>query len=83
VPRLRVEFTVEPFVEGDPGAHVDAALDGVRAAGLTPDMGPFSTVAEGTENQVADAIAGAVRAAFEAGASRLSFQVDIADGPPD
>lgn len=30
--RLRVELTVEPFVAGTPGPHVQAALDAIVAA---------------------------------------------------
>ena len=77
--RLRVEFTVEPFVDGEPGAHVSAALDAVRAAGLTPEMGPFSTTAEGDQPTVLDAVARLTTAAFDAGASRLSIHIDAAD----
>jgi uncharacterized protein YqgV (UPF0045/DUF77 family) len=78
---LRVEFTVEPFVEADPGPHVTAALDGVRAAGLEPVMGPFSTVAEGDADAVADAVGRLVAAATASGATRLSIQIDAVAEP--
>ena len=35
------EFTIEPFVEGDPGPHVSAAVAVAEAAGLAVDVGPF------------------------------------------
>jgi uncharacterized protein YqgV (UPF0045/DUF77 family) len=77
--RLRLEFTVEPFVDGAPGAHVSAALDAVRAAGLTPVMGPFSNTAEGDQPSVLDAVARMAAAALDAGASRLSIHIDAVD----
>ena len=74
--QLRVEFTVEPFVEGEPGPHVTAAVDGVRAAGLEAEMGPFSTVAQGDAEVVADAVRRLVAGATASGATRLNIQID-------
>jgi uncharacterized protein YqgV (UPF0045/DUF77 family) len=79
--RLRVEFTVEPFQDGAPGPHVTAAVRAAEAAGLRTDFGPFSTVAEADDDAVLAAVPGVVRAAFEAGATRLSLQVERIDGP--
>ena len=38
-----LEFTVEPFVEGQPGPHVQAALDAATDAGADVEFGPFSS----------------------------------------
>jgi uncharacterized protein YqgV (UPF0045/DUF77 family) len=72
---LRIEFTVEPFVEGKPGAHVQAAVDAARARGLTVDFGPFGSTAVGDDGAVLDGLDAIVRAAIAAGASRVSVQV--------
>ena len=48
------EFTIEPFVDGDPGPHVVDAIEAVRAAGLDADVGPFGTAVEGDLDTVAD-----------------------------
>ena len=40
---LTVEFTVEPFVAGEPGPHVQAAIEAARRSGLAVDVGPFGT----------------------------------------
>ena len=40
---LTVEFTIEPFVEGAPGAHVTAAVAAVEQRGLVVDFGPFGS----------------------------------------
>ena len=50
---LNVEFTVEPFVEGSPGAHVTAAVAAVERCGLSVDFGPFGSSFFGNERTVA------------------------------
>jgi uncharacterized protein YqgV (UPF0045/DUF77 family) len=72
---LRVEFTVEPFVEGEPGAHVLAAVAAAREHGLDVDFGPFGSSVTGDDGTILDAVDHVVRAAMGAGASRVSVQV--------
>jgi uncharacterized protein YqgV (UPF0045/DUF77 family) len=74
---VRVEFTVEPFVEATPGEHVTAAIDAVRAAGLVPDVGPFGTSAVGPVDAVADAVRALLASVLAAGATRISVQVEV------
>jgi len=72
---LTVEFTVEPFIEGSPGPHVQAAVDAAAAQGLETEFGPFGTTAEGADDQVLDAVDAVTRAAVAAGATQISLQV--------
>lgn len=72
---LEVEFLVEPFREGEPGAHVVAAIDALRDAGLSVDVGALSSTATGSVDDVATGIAEMVRASVAAGAQRLHVQV--------
>jgi len=72
---VRIEFTIEPFTEGRPGPHVQAAVDAVESAGLSVDFGPFSSVAEGDDSIVVAALGDLVRDALAAGATRISLQV--------
>ncbi|CAN5525880.1 hypothetical protein BH24ACT5_BH24ACT5_19740 [soil metagenome] len=72
---LQVEFLVEPFREGEPGAHVVAAIDALRDAGLSVDVGALSSTATGPVDAVASGIAEMVRASIAAGAQRLHLQV--------
>ncbi len=74
--RVRIEFTIEPFREGDPGPHVLAGVAAVEGAGLTVDFGPFSSVALGAEDEALDAIGALLRDALAAGATRVSLQVE-------
>jgi len=74
------EFTIEPFVDGDPGPHVVDAIEAVRAAGLDADVGPFGTAVEGDLDTVLTALGGAARAAVAAGAERVSLQLTFRTG---
>jgi uncharacterized protein YqgV (UPF0045/DUF77 family) len=73
--KLRLEFTVEPFVEGRPGTHVRAAIEEARRLGFDPDVGPFATAVEGESGLVVDAVAAITQAAFAAGATRVAVTV--------
>jgi isopentenyldiphosphate isomerase len=71
----RVEFTVEPFVEGQPGRHVTAPLEAVRALGLDVDFGPFGSGCTTTTDQVGDVVATIVREALANGATHVNIDV--------
>tara|TARA_Y100001936_G_scaffold250427_1_gene303175 strand:+ start:1120 stop:1353 length:234 start_codon:yes stop_codon:yes gene_type:complete len=71
------EFTIEPFVEGEPGPHVRAAIEVAEAAGLVVEVGPFGTSVEGGSAAVLDAVDAVVRAAVDHGATRVSLQLTI------
>jgi uncharacterized protein YqgV (UPF0045/DUF77 family) len=72
---LVVEFTIEPFVEGEPGPPVRAAVEAAQQSGLVVDFGPFGTTVSGDDGAVLDAIDGILRAATAAGATRVSLQL--------
>ncbi len=72
------EFTIEPFVEGDPGPHVREAIAVAEAAGLDVEVGPFGTAVEGDVTAVLDAVDGVIRAAVANGATRVSLQLTVA-----
>jgi uncharacterized protein YqgV (UPF0045/DUF77 family) len=76
--RVRAEFTVEPFVEDAPGAHVLAAITAARTAGLEPEVGPFATTVEGDRTAVSEVVRDVVDAAFAAGATRVSLTIERA-----
>jgi uncharacterized protein YqgV (UPF0045/DUF77 family) len=77
---LSVEFTVEPFVDGEPGPHVQAAVDAAQASGLDTMFGLFGTTMRGDDDDaVLAAIDGVVRAALRAGATRLAVQIEHRD----
>ncbi|MDH3306522.1 MAG: hypothetical protein OEO77_03235 [Acidimicrobiia bacterium] len=73
--QLRVEFLIEPFVEGNPGIHVMAAVDAFADRGLAIEFGPFGNTAAGARPQVLEALAAALDAAFVEGATRVTVHV--------
>lgn len=73
-----VDFLVEPFIEGELGPHVKAAIDAFGDAGFTVDVGPFGNTVTGDATRLASAVEVALLRSVEAGASRLTvdFRVD-------
>lgn len=70
-----VEFLVEPFVEGDPGDHVRAAVEAFEADGLSVDIGPFASVAAGPSAELAGAVGRMIESALDAGATSIRIHV--------
>ncbi|HEV8299168.1 MAG TPA: hypothetical protein VGQ20_17795 [Acidimicrobiales bacterium] len=77
MPRARVEFTIEPFADAAPGAHVMAALDAVRARGHDPDFGPFGSTVEVPASLAGTTVRAVVDAAVRSGATRISIRVEL------
>ena len=78
---IAAEFLVAPFVEGEPGPHVTAAVAAFDRKGLVVDLGPFASSATGDLDSMADAIAEMVRAAMAEGAT--SIQLRVASTPEE
>lgn len=74
----RVEFVIEPFSDGQPGAHVLAGISAIEAQGLMVAMGPFGSVVEGPTEAVSDAISSMVKSAMADGANRVLVEVTTA-----
>lgn len=72
---LVVEFTVEPFVEGQPGAHVTQAVAAVQDHGLTVDFGPFGSVFVVDDVEMPQVVADMMRAAYSNGATYVTVSV--------
>ena len=80
---LTLEFTIEPFVPGQPGPHVLQAVAAAEALGVQIDFGPFGsscTVPTERAHEVAGVV---IAAAFANGATHISLtaaRVDESDG---
>ncbi len=82
--RLRVEFTTEPFDLDEAPAHALVAREVIEAAELDAvDVGPFGNTAEGRADAVLVALDALLRRTLEAGATRISLQVNVIDGEGD
>jgi uncharacterized protein YqgV (UPF0045/DUF77 family) len=78
--RLRVEFTTEPFDLDEAPAHALVAREVVEAAELDAvDVGPFGNTAEGGADAVLTAVDALLRKTLEAGATRVSLQVNVVE----
>ncbi|MGW3140340.1 hypothetical protein [Streptomyces sp. NPDC001139] len=76
--RLRVEFTTEPFDLDEAPAHAVVARQVVEAAELDAvDVGPFGNTAEGGAHAVLTAVDALLRKSLEAGATRVTLQVNV------
>ncbi len=73
--RVTAEFLVEPFSEGNPGPHVQAAVNALTAAGLAVDVGPFGNTTSGEASQLLEALGAALAAALDEGATRVRLSV--------
>jgi len=73
-----VEFTTEPFDLDEAPAHALVARQVVEAAELDAvDVGPFGNTAEGRADAVLAALDALLRKTLEAGATRISLQVNV------
>lgn len=78
--RLKLEFTTEPFDLDEAPDHAVVAREVVTGAGLDAvDVGPFGNTAEGDAGRVLDAVVVLLRDTLEAGATRVSLQVNVVD----
>ncbi|MDF3141340.1 MULTISPECIES: hypothetical protein [unclassified Streptomyces] len=76
--RLRVEFTTEPFDLDEAPAHALVAREVIEAAELDAvDVGPFGNTAEGGADAVLTALDALLRKSLEAGATRISLQINV------
>ena len=72
----RVEFTIEPFVEGQPGPHVTEPAAALREMGLEVEVGPFGSACSVDADRSAEVVAAIIRLAFDHGASHVNVDVD-------
>ncbi|MGW0941374.1 hypothetical protein ACWD4O_02315 [Streptomyces sp. NPDC002623] len=76
--RLKVEFTTEPFDLDEAPAHALAARAVIEAADLDAvDVGPFGNTVEGASDAVLAAVDALLRKSLDAGATRISLQVNV------
>ena len=73
-------MAVEPFVDGNPGPHVRAAVDAATAAGAAVDFGPFGSTARVAAESTPELVAAIIRAAFANGATHVTLNVSTEAG---
>jgi hypothetical protein len=76
---VRVEFTIEPFVEGHPGAHVQAAVRAAEDLGAVVEFGPFASSCDVDEELAGRLMQAVTRAALANGATHVNVHVERLD----
>ena len=79
---MELEFTIEPFVEGQPGPHVRAAVDAAEAAGVPVEFGPFGSTCRVATELLPGLVASIVSAAFGNGATHVSMHMGLGEAAP-
>jgi isopentenyldiphosphate isomerase/uncharacterized protein YqgV (UPF0045/DUF77 family) len=75
----RIEFTIEPFVEAEPGAHVTAPVEALRERGIDVEVGPFGSSCDVPDRHIGDVVATIARIAIEHGATHLNIDIENID----
>lgn len=78
---LLLEFTIEPFTEGNPGPHVRAAVAAAEALGAAVEFGPFGSSCTVPATQVGEVSGAVLSAAFANGATHVSLHVEQLGDP--
>jgi len=76
-----LEFTIEPFVDGNPGMHVNAGVVAAESCGAEVEFGPFGSTCVVADDRAGEVIRAVVDAAIANGATHVSFHAEVrADG---
>lgn len=75
--RIKVEFTVEPFVEGAPGAHVTESIAAVEALGITVEVGPFGSSFNVNGDDLGRALEALATTAYANGADHVIIDTSV------
>ncbi len=73
---LLLEFTIEPFVEGQPGPHVTSAIEAAQACGYEIDFGPFGSSCCVPADRAGEVARAVLDAAFAHGATHVSLHTE-------
>lgn len=73
---LLLEFTIEPFIEGNPGRHVVSAVEAAQKLVDGVDFGPFGTTCQVPVESAGEVIRAVVDAAFANGATHVSLHAE-------
>ncbi len=77
----RIEFTIEPFVEAQPGPHVTAPIEALAELGIDVEIGPFGSHCEVDGDRAGEVVSTVVGAAIANGATHINVDVtSLGDG---
>ncbi|MFM8625700.1 MAG: hypothetical protein ACKOCC_01955 [Actinomycetota bacterium] len=73
---VKVEFTIEPFVDGDPPVRVTATVEALEQLGITVEIGPFGSSFTVSEDLIGEAMATLVSVAYANGATHVALDTE-------
>ena len=73
---IKVEFTIEPFEDGDPPLRVTRTVEALEDLGLTVEIGPFGSSFTVSPERLADAMAVLAAVAHAHGATRVAVHTE-------
>lgn len=76
---VAIEFTIEPFTDGAPGAHVTTAVAAVEALDVVVELGPFGSSCIVDTNKVGAVVSALMSAAYSNGATHVSVHAERVD----
>lgn len=73
---ITVEFTIEPFEEGEPPKRVTQAVAAIEALGITVEIGVFGSSFTASAEQVGAALNALMTSAYANGATHVSIHTE-------
>lgn len=73
---IKVEYTIEPFVEGDIPARVTLAAAALEKLGIAVDIGVFGSSFEVESALVGEALSAVVTTAYAHGATHVTIDLE-------
>lgn len=77
---IKVEFTIEPFVDGDPPERVNKAIAAVEVLGIAVEIGPFGSSFVASQELVGQALSALITTAYQHGATHVSVDTEAVLG---
>ena len=77
--QVKVEFTIEPWVDGDPPERVNLCVAAIEALGVAVEVGPFGTSFVAPAEVASSALASVVSIAYANGATHVSIDIEKVD----
>lgn len=73
---VTVEFTIEPFEEGEPPRRVTEAVAAIEALGISVEIGVFGSSFSASADKVGDALNALVTTAYAHGATHVVIHTE-------
>lgn len=73
---IAVEFTIEPFEEGEPPLRVTQAVAAIEALGISVEIGVFGSSFSAPADQVGSALHALMTAAYAHGATHVTIHTE-------